>query len=228
MILINLLPHREEKRRQRKQAFFVALGVAAAAGLLVVGGWYSVLQQMKAAQASRNETLRAEIKKLDNQIKDIAQLRTEIEALKARQKAVEDLQVDRNTPVYLLDELSKQAPEGVYLTSVKQNGNIVTVGGVAQTNERVSEFLRNTLYNSPWLEKPELVEIKAASLQGRDRNATAAASDSRRLFDFTMRLSIKRPPSALDGAAAADGPAPGGKAGTPAKAAKPPKAAKAT
>lgn len=227
MILINLLPHREEKRRQRKQAFFMALGVAAVAGLLVVGGWYSVLQQMKAAQASRNETLRAEIKKLDNQIKDIAQLRTEIEALKARQKAVEDLQVDRNTPVYLLDELSKQAPEGVYLTTIKQNGNVVTVGGVAQTNERVSEFLRNTLYNSPWLEKPELVEIKAASVQGRDKDR-AASSDSRRLFDFTLRLSIKRPPSAALDGAAADGPAPGGKTGTPAKAAKPPKAAKAT
>jgi type IV pilus assembly protein PilN len=226
VILINLLPHREEKRRQRKQAFFVALGVAAAAGLLVVGGWYSVLQQMKAAQATRNETLRAEIKKLDNQIKDIAALRAEIEALKARQRAVEDLQTDRNTPVYLLDELTKQAPEGIYLTSIKQNGNAVTVTGVAQTNERVSEFLRNTLYNSPWLEKPELVEIKAAGLQARDRAVPtpAAAADTRRLFDFTLRLSIKRPPSAQDGAAA-DAPAAGGKPGTPAKAATPPKPA---
>jgi type IV pilus assembly protein PilN len=224
VILINLLPHREEKRRQRKQAFFVALGVAAVAGLVAVGGWYSVLQQMKAAQASRNEMLRAEIKKLDNQIKDIAQLRAEIEALKARQKAVEDLQVDRNTPVYLLDELAKQAPEGVYLTTIRQNGNVVTVGGVAQTNERVSEFLRNTLYNSPWLEKPELVEIRAAAVQARDRDRSNAG-DTRRLFDFTMKLSIKRPPSASDGVTAADGPAAGGK---PAKAAKPPKAAKAT
>lgn len=226
MILINLLPHREEKRRQRKQAFFVALGVAAVAGLVAVGGWYSVLQQMKAAQASRNEILRAEIKKLDNQIKDIAQLRTEIEALKARQKAVEDLQVDRNTPVYLLDELAKQAPEGVYLMTIRQTGNSVTIGGVAQTNERVSEFLRNTLYNSPWLEKPELVEIRAAAVQaqGRDRDR-ANAGDARRLFDFTLKLQIKRPPSATDSAPAADAPAAGGK---PARAAKPPKAANAT
>jgi type IV pilus assembly protein PilN len=221
VILINLLPHREEKRRQRKQAFFVALGVAAVAGLLVVGGWYSVLQQMKAAQASRNGMLRAEIAKLDKEIKDIAALRTEIEALKARQKAVEDLQVDRNTPVHLLDELSKQVPEGVYLASIKQNGNIVTVSGVAQTNERVSEFLRNTLYNSPWLEKPELVEIKAAALQGttRERSA-AAAADTRRLFDFTVRLSIKRPPSANDGAASAPaaGTRPAAKPANPGKA----------
>ena len=97
------------------------------------------------------------------QIKDIATLRAEIEALKARQKAVEGLQTDRNVPVHLLDELVKQTPEGVYLTSIKQSGQVVLVSGLAQTNERVSEFLRNTLYNSPWLEKPELVEIKTAA-----------------------------------------------------------------
>jgi type IV pilus assembly protein PilN len=104
------------------------------------------------------------------QIKDIATLRAEIEALKARQKAVEGLQTDRNTPVHLLDELVKQTPEGIYLTSVKQNGKVVLVTGMAQTNERVSEFLRNTLYNSPWLERPELVEIKTVTL----RRATSA------------------------------------------------------
>lgn len=190
MILINLLPHREEKRKQRKQNFFIALGVAAAIGLLIVGGWTSVLQQMQAAQQSRNALLRGEIKKLDTQIKDIATLRTEIEALKARQAAVEDLQTDRNIPVYLLDELVRQSPEGIYLSTIRQNGNVVTVNGTAQTNERVSEFLRNTLYNSPWLEKPELVEIKATVQSARERGRD---TDQRRLFEFTMRLSIKRP-----------------------------------
>lgn len=204
MILINLLPHREEKRQQRKRSFFIALGLAAAVGAVAVGGWYSVLQQMKAAQMARNETLRTEIKKLDTQIKDIAMLRAEIEALKARQKAVEDLQTDRNIPVYLLDELSKQAPEGIYLASIRQTGNVVTIIGVAQTNERVSEFLRNTLYNSPWLERPELVEIKAAVVQARDRDRER---DPRRLFDFTMRVSIKRPPVAAGAEAAASAPA---------------------
>jgi type IV pilus assembly protein PilN len=206
VILINLLPHREDKRRQRKKAFFVALGLAAVAGLVVVGGWFSVLQQMKAAQVARNEILRSEIKKLDTQIKDIAMLRTEIEALKARQKAVEDLQTDRNIPVYLLDEIAKQTPEGVFLTSIRQSGNIVTVAGVAQTNERVSEFLRNTLYNSPWLERPELVEIKAAAVVGAPRDRERAR-EQRRLFDFTMRVSIKRPPSAAPEPAAASAPA---------------------
>ena len=195
MILINLLPHREEKRRQRKRAFFVGLGACAAGGAAIVGLWFSVLQQMTSAQESRNDFLKAEIARLDVQIKDIATLRAEIDALKARQKAVEDLQTDRNVPVHLLDELVKQTPEGVYLTTIKQTGQVVAVTGVAQTNERVSELLRNTLYNSPWLEKPELVEIKAAAV-------TTANREQRRLFEFSMRVTIKRPQAAAaDGAA---------------------------
>jgi type IV pilus assembly protein PilN len=186
VILINLLPHREEKRRQRKRAFFVGLGAAAVCGLLVVGGWYAVLVQLTEAQVSRNDFLKAEIARLEVQIKDIASLRSDIEALKARQKAVEDLQTDRNVPVHLLNELVAQTPEGVFLTNIRQNAQIVTVTGVAQTNERVSEFLRNTLYNSSWLERPELVEIKAA-------NVTTAGRDPRRLYEFSMRVSLKRP-----------------------------------
>jgi type IV pilus assembly protein PilN len=186
VILINLLPHREDRRRQRKRAFFIGLGGAAVAGLVLVGVWYSVLQQMTSAQQSRNDFLTSEIKRLDAQIKDIANLRNDIDALKARQRAVEDLQTDRNTPVYLLNELVKQTPEGVYLTSIRQNGLVVAVTGVAQTNERVSELLRNTLYNSPWLEKPELVEIKAS-------NVATVGRDQRRLFEFSMRVSIRRP-----------------------------------
>jgi len=195
VILINLLPHREEKRRQRKRAFFAGIVGSALVGLLGVGLWYTVLQQMTAAQQSRNDFLQAEIKRLDSQIKDIANLRAEIDALKARQKAVEDLQTDRNTPVYLLNELVKQTPEGVYLTSIKQNGLVVSVTGIAQTNERVSELLRNTLYNSPWLERPELVEIKAS-------NVSTAGRDQRRLFEFQMRVSIKRAQTPVAAAAA--------------------------
>lgn len=198
MILINLLPHREEKRVARKRAFFVALGVAAIIGLAVVGIWYSILAQLTVAQQARNSFLKAEIGKLEAQIKDIANLRNEIEALKARQRAVEDLQTNRNIPVYLLDELVKQTPEGIYLTAIRQNGIVVTVAGIAQTNERVSEFLRNTQYNSKWLERPELVEIKAVNLQTTSR-------EQRRLFDFSMRVSLKRP--AAPAAPAASAPA---------------------
>ncbi|WP_374567260.1 PilN domain-containing protein [Ideonella sp.] len=203
MILINLLPHREARRQERKRAFFSALGLAGIVGVGLVILWFGVLQQLTSFQEGRNRFLSDEIKKLEEQIKDIAALRAEIDALKARQKAVEDLQADRNVPVYLLDELVKQTPEGIYLTSVKQNGNVVTVGGMSQTNERVSEMLRNTAYNSPWLEKPELVEIKAVT-QGKDR-------DQRRLFDFSMRVSIKRPQSPSSAASGASGAAGGAK-----------------
>lgn len=202
MILINLLPHREAKRRQRRRAFFAGLALSAVAGLAIAGIWYGVLTQLTSAQQSRNAFLQAEIKRLEAQIKDIATLRAEIEALKARQKAVEDLQSDRNAPVYLLDELVKQTPEGVYLTSVKQSGQTVLVSGMAQTNERVSEFLRNTLYSSPWLEKPELIEIKTTT-QG-----PGGSRDPRQLLnEFSMRLTLKRPQAAASAASAPAGAA---------------------
>ncbi len=200
MILINLLPHREVKRAQKKRAFFVGLGSSFVGGLLIAGVWYTVLQQLTAAQNDRNEFLKAEIARLDTQIKDIATLRQEIEALKARQRAVEDLQTDRNVPVYLLNELTKQVPEGVYLTSINQAGQVVSVRGIAQTNERVSELLRNTFYNSPWLEKPDLIEIKASN-QGSGR-------DVRRLFEFSMRVTLKRPQPAAAPAAPTPAAAP--------------------
>jgi len=199
VILINLLPHREERRRQRKRAFFVGLGAAALGGLVVVGLWYSVLQQMTSAQNSRNDFLKSEIARLDAQIRDIANLRAEIDALKARQAAVENLQTDRNLPVYLMDELVRQTPEGVYLTSIRQTAQVIAITGIAQTNERVSEFLRNALYNSPWLERPDLVEIKAVTLSGPNR-------EQRRLFDFSMRVTLKRP-QAQAPAGAASAPA---------------------
>jgi type IV pilus assembly protein PilN len=196
VILINLLPHREEKRRLRKRAFFVGLVASAIAGLVGVGIWFTGVSQLTSAQQSRNNFLKGEIGRLEAQIKDIATLKSEIEALKARQKAVEDLQADRNMPVYLLDEIVKQTPEGVYLSSIKQAGQSITLTGIAQTNERVSELLRNVSYNSTWLERPELVEIKAATV-------TAASRDQRRLYEFAMRLTLKRPQTSAPAASAA-------------------------
>ncbi len=187
MILINLLPHREERRKRKKIAFFAGLGGAAVAGLLVVGGWYAILEQLKSAQQDRNQFLSAEIAKLDIEIKDIATLKAEIASLTARQKAVEDLQADRNMPVHLLNELVKQTPEGIYLTSLKQDGAAINLTGIAQTQERISEFLRNTAYSSEWLTSPELIESKATTITGANR-------DQKRLFDFSVRLTLKRPP----------------------------------
>ena len=203
MILINLLPHREEKRKRRKAAYFFGLGLAAAAGVAIVGVWYLVLQQMTVGQQQRNEFLTAEIRKLEIQIKDIATLRSEIEALKARQKAVEDLQIDRNVPVHVLNELVKQTPEGIYYSNIKQDGQVLSLAGIAQTNERVSELLRNTGNNSEWITRPELVEIKAATVQTANR-------EQKRLYDFAMRVTIKRPQDvdAKAAAAAASGVVP--------------------
>ena len=201
MILINLLPHREEKRKRRKAAFFVGLGMSFAVGLLIAGFIYLLLEQLTAAQAQRNDYLKAEIAKLDAQIKDIATLRAEIDALRARQRAVENLQSDRNTPVHLLNELAKFTPEGVFLQSTRQNNKSVLITGVAASNERVSEMLRN-LSRAEWVENPDLVEIKAAPVNPRD---------PRRLYDFSIQVSIKSgAPEAAAGAAR-------GAAATPAK-----------
>jgi type IV pilus assembly protein PilN len=201
VILVNLLPHREARRKRRKAAFFAGLGFAAVLGVIVVGLWYLVVQQMISSQQERNAFLSAEIAKLDSQIKDIASLKADIEALKARQKAVENLQTDRNIPVHVLNELVRQTPEGVYFTAVRQEGQVLNVSGIAQTNERVSEFLRNTAYNSDWLARPELVEIKATTVQ-------TATREQKRLYDFAMRVNVKpRADAAVPGAAPASGPA---------------------
>jgi type IV pilus assembly protein PilN len=200
VILINLLPHREEKRQRRKVAFFAGLGVAAGVGVAIVGIWYLVVQQLTSAQQDRNAFLSAEIAKLDTQIKDIASLKAEIESLKARQKAVEDLQIDRNVPVHLLNELVKQTPEGIYFNAIKQDGQSLNVSGVAQTQERISEFLRNTAYSSEWLVKPELIESKSASMTGANK-------EQRTLYAFSMRMAIKRPQDKAAAAASAPIPA---------------------
>lgn len=186
MILINLLPHREERRKRRKIAFYAGLALAVSAGLAVTGGWYVVVQQLTQSQQERNQFMSSEIVKLDTQIKDIATLKAEITSLTARQKAVEDLQIDRNLPVHLLNELVRQTPEGIYFSSVRQDGQVLVINGIAQTQERVSELLRNTANNSDWLVRPELVETKATTVMGANR-------EQQRLFEFSVRVAVKRP-----------------------------------
>ena len=196
MIMINLLPHREERRQRKRVAFYAGLGVAAVIGAAMVGVWYLVVEQLISGQQERNSFLQVEIGKLEVQIKDIASLKAEIASLKARQKAVEDLQIDRNVPVHLLNELVRQTPEGIYITSIKQEGQNLNVAGIAQTQERVSEFLRNTAYSSEWLVSPELIESKSTVLQGPNR-------EQKRLFDFALRLQVKKPQDAASAPASA-------------------------
>jgi type IV pilus assembly protein PilN len=185
MIRINLLPHREEKRKQRKAAFLALLALCAVAGaavVLAVGGYNA---RRISIQDERNGVIKAAIVELDKKIVEIATLKQEIEALKARQQAVEDLQGDRNQPVFLFDELVKQTPDGVYLRAFKQDGQRVNMSGYAQSQERVSEFLRNLAGSSPWLERPELVEVRATGL-GQGRSA-------KKVVEFTLVVGIKRP-----------------------------------
>lgn len=207
MILINLLPHREAARKRRREMFYAALGASAVAGLLISGAVWLWFSAQISSQQNRNQILSGEIRKLESQIKDIASLQEEIAALRARQQAVEDLQGDRNMPVHLMNELVRQLPDGVYLTTMKQDNQTVTLQGMAQSNERVSELLRNLGNSSPWLVKPELVEITAATVALSQR-------DQRRVANFTMRIGLKRPTDANKPAQ----DAPGGKA--PAQAAK--------
>lgn len=198
MILVNLLPHREAARKRRREAFFVALGIAALTGGLLCGAVYSWYQAQISGQQGKNTFLKTEITRLENQIKEIAGLQEEIAALRARQMAVEDLQGNRNLPVYLLDELVRQLPDGVYITSMKQENQMVLLTGVAQSNERVSELLRNLGNNSPWLTRPELIEITGKTI-------TLGARDQRRVANFSMRVGLRRATDVQKAAASAAG-----------------------
>lgn len=185
MILINLLPHREAAKKRRKEAFQVNMVLAALGGLLVAGLIYWYFQVMIEGQQEKNNLLRSEIKVLEAQIKEIEGLENEITALRARQKAVEDLQSDRNLPVHLLNELVKQLPEGVYITSIKQDGLLVTMQGTAQSYERISEMLRNLTDGTPWFSKPELMEIVAKTVD-------VSAKEKRRAAAFTLQFHLTR------------------------------------
>jgi type IV pilus assembly protein PilN len=185
MIRINLLPHREAKRKLKKTAFVAMLalgGILGVAVVLVVGGYNA---SRISIQNERNMVLKNANAELDKKIAAIATLKQEIEALKARQQAVEDLQGDRNQPVYLLDELVKQTPSGVYLKNFKQDGQRVTLSGVAQSQERVAELLRNLAGASPWLERPDLTEVRAVPL--------AQSKTGKKVVEFTLAVGIKRP-----------------------------------
>jgi type IV pilus assembly protein PilN len=196
VILINLLPHREAARKRRREMFYASLGASAFAGALIAGGIYLWFAAQIAGQQDRNLVLTNENKRLDDQIKDIATLQEEIAALRARQQAVEDLQADRNMPVHLLGELARQLPDGVFLTSMKQTNDTVAFTGVAQSNERVSELLRNLSSGSPWLTRPELGEIVAGSV-------ALSPKDTRRVANFRMSVKLVRASEAQKAASAA-------------------------
>ncbi len=188
MILINLLPHREVARKRRKEAFQVTMFASVIAGLLIAALVYWWVQLQIEEQQGRNAYMQSEITVLNKQIKEIEGLEGEITALRERQKAVEDLQANRNLPVHLLNELVRQLPEGLYITSLKQNGLLVEMKGVAQSNERVSEVLRNLSGGTPWFRSPNLKEIVAGSV-------ALSPKDQRKVVNFTLNFSLVLPES---------------------------------
>lgn len=180
MIRINLLPHREEKRKARRQQFFVLTGlVSVLAGLIVFLG-YSIIGGYIAEQDGRNDFLKKEIAVLDKQIEEIKRLKEQTQSLLSRKQIIESLQGDRAEAVHLLNEMVKQVPEGVYLKSLKQDGRRILMAGYTQSNARVSTLMRN-LEASPWIEKPQLIEIKAVTL------------DKRRVSEFSLSATLTRP-----------------------------------
>jgi len=185
VILINLLPHREAARKRRKDMFNAGLGLSGLTGVVIAGLILLWFHAQISDQQDKNQILKSEITRFDSQIKDIAGLEAEIAALRARQQAVEDLQADRNMPVHLLTELVKQLPEGVYINSMRQDGQKVALQGVAQSNERVSELLRNLGTQSAWLTRPELIEIVAGSVN-------VAPRDQRRVANFRINVKLLR------------------------------------
>lgn len=203
MIRVNLLPHREEKRKRRQQQFGVLAGISLLIGLVVAGAVWFFLDKQVTEQQENVAYMKGEIAKLDKQIEEIRKIREETASLLAKKQVVEGLQSNRSEPVQLLDQLLRQLPEGVYLKGVKQTGAKVNVSGYAQSNARVSTLMRN-LGASPYLENPELVEIKAVPAPDKSGN---------RVNEFNMNISIKR--AQVEDARAAAGKAPAG----PAKAA---------
>jgi len=182
MIRINLLPHREEARKRRQQQFSVLAGFAAILGAAVVGVVYLYLDNQVSTQKANVAYMKSEIDKLDKQIEEIRKIREETASLLAKKRVVEGLQANRSEPVQLLDQLLRQLPEGVYLRSIRQTGAKVNLTGYAQSNARVSTLMRN-LGASPYLENPELVEIKAVPAPDKSGN---------RVNEFNMNISIKR------------------------------------
>jgi type IV pilus assembly protein PilN len=192
MIRVNLLPHREEKRKRRQQQFVVLAALTAILALVIAGAVWVFLDQQVEQQRANVSYMKAEIDKLEKQIEEIRKIREETAAPHAKKQVVEGLQSNRSEPVQLLDQLLRQLPEGIYLKQIKQTGVKVNVVGYAQSNARVSTLMRN-LGASPYLETPELVEIKAVLL---DNNP------NKRVNEFSMNISIKRA-KAEEGRAAA-------------------------
>lgn len=179
MIRINLLPHRELKRKARQQQIAILAGAVSFLGILVVWGVYTFIAGNIEYQNTRNQFLQSRIAVLDSEIAEIRNIKSQTQELLARKHVVETLQNSRSEVVHLLDQLVRLLPDGVYLQSVKQNDQNITLMGYAQSNAWISMLMRN-LESSPWLESPLLIEIKAMTVNNIRQN------------EFNMRVKLRR------------------------------------
>ncbi len=179
MIRINLLPHREERRKAQRKHLAILAGMVSALAIALVVLVHGVIAGYISVQSDRNDFLKKENARLDKEIDEIEKLKEEIAALLARKQVIERLQSDRANSVHLLEQLVRQVPDGVYLKTVKQQGNRVNLVGYAQSNARVSTLMRN-ISSSPYLENPDLVEIKSSSV------------NNKRVAEFMLNLRLKR------------------------------------
>ena len=179
-IRVNLLPHREERRKAQRKHLGILAGMVAALAIAIVVLIHGVIAGYISVQADRNTFLKKENASLDKEIDEIKKLQGEIAALLARKQVIERLQTDRAQAVYLLDQLVRQVPDGVYMKTIRQQGRKISMNGYSQSNARVSTLMRN-ISSSPYLENPVLVEIKAATVNGK------------RVSEFTMNMNLKAP-----------------------------------
>lgn len=170
MIRINLLPHREEKRKARRQQFYVLLGLVSVLAAVIWFLGFSVINREINIQNEKNEFLKREIASLDKEIAEIKKIQEQTNALLARKRVIEALQANRTETVHLFNELAKQVPEGIYLRTLIQTGNRLTLTGVAQSNARITTLMNN-LDASPLLENSTLVETRSEVVANRRLNA---------------------------------------------------------
>lgn len=175
MARVNLLPWREELRAQKRTEYFTAVGIFGAIALMLWGLVHIHFNERIDYQKSRNTYLQTEIDNLDSKIERIKELEREKEQLLARMKAIETLQTSRPIIVHIFDELVTSLPDGVYLREVSQTGKKIEIKGVAQSNARVSSFMRN-IEASEWLSNPSLEIIETKT------------SDGRRTANFTLKI----------------------------------------
>ena len=189
MIRVNLLPHRQIRREAKQREFGLMALFSAVAACAILFVAYTIINSKVESQLERNQRLNNAITKLDKEIKDIKDLKEQISAMLERKQVVENLQTNRSQAVVVFDELSRQLPEGMYFKSIKQEGKVITLEGVADTNARVATLVRN-FNQSNWMESPILVEIKAITVGAQKQNL------------FTLKVSLKTPTTEVDDAGA--------------------------